>query len=93
MNILLVGYDQVIAAANGSENDLINKIKAQPSWARALPNVFVVKTTYTADAFRTFLNTPPVNKVLVYTVTNELWAAAGVDNDVAQWLMTNWRQV
>ncbi|MFI5271096.1 MAG: hypothetical protein ACHQT9_03570 [Candidatus Saccharimonadales bacterium] len=92
MNVLLLAYDHVAAAQNGSEPNIVALMQAQPSWARILPNLYVVTTTVDAPQLRDqFLNTSGV-RVAVFNITNSLWATNAVPLDVSQWLQTNWKQ-
>lgn len=101
MNVLLIGFEasqtpQLSESLNtlmGTDNAFLQKIKAQPSWARLLSNVYLVTTNLSATEMRdTLANTPPVTRFIVYNVTNSLWAANGMPPDVAQWLQNNWKQ-
>ena len=89
----MIGYDPSIAKSNGSEESLIAAIKAQPSWARIVPNLYLAKTTLTPAKMRDQLAaTAGTNKIIVYDVTNQLWAGQSFTPDVRDWIQTNWRQ-
>jgi hypothetical protein len=92
VRVLLIGYDQATAAANNAEDSIVAKIKAQPSWARILPNLYTVTTTLTAPQLRDQMLAISNAKLVVFDVTNSLWATNSVSTDATQWLQSNWRQ-
>jgi hypothetical protein len=88
MSVLLVAYDQASAGAN----EISASLRSQPGWARFSDGVYVVTTPLTAPQLRDQLNSTYNVKVLVYDVTNSLWAANHLPVEVSQWLQNNWRQ-
>ena len=91
MNVLMISFD-----ASKTNSTLAAKIlgiiKAQPSWAITAPNTYLVVTSFDAAQMRNQLGVLGVSGLVVFNVTNQLWAAYGLPNDVSQWLQTNWRQ-
>jgi hypothetical protein len=103
VNVLLIGFENPnpnelnsMAALNtliGGDNQLVQKLQAQPSWAKVMSNLYLVTTTMSAQQMRDqLLAVSSKNKVLVYNVTNSLWATNALTSEVNQWLQTNWRQ-
>jgi hypothetical protein len=95
VNVLLVGYGQ---PSNGlltpvaTETAYIQYIKSQVTWARVMPDLYAVVTTLTPQQMRDQLNAIQPRRLVVYNVTNSLWAGNSLPPDVAQWLQANWHQ-
>lgn len=101
MNVLLISYEKPAENGSSSLNNMSHahsdhaftqRIKSQPKWARVDSTTYLVTTNLSASQMRDLLLNTQVNKFLVYDVTNALWAANDMPQDVAQWLQANWRQ-
>ena len=95
MNVLLVSFEQpstALAQIGPVETRYVQFIQSQQTWARVMANVYLVVTPLTAEQMRNQLNVIQSRKLLVYNVTNSLWAANALPPDVSQWLQSNWRQ-
>lgn len=92
MNILMVAFDLELAKKRGANDLFVSTIKAQPGWARIIPNTYLVKTPLTPAQLRDQMTAEKSSKLIVYDVTNQLWAGYSFTPKVRDWIQANWRQ-
>lgn len=85
---LLVLFDSEASATQ--ESNLVTAIKSNGSWARLLPNAWLVSTSKTSGTLRDELKGfIPGLKIVVFNVTGGGWGSSYLPDDVANWMKTN----